>query len=1190
MPTDLPQKTTTFTQDLVDVLKKILGPFALPGKKAIRDDYFTSLGLDPKDTPEPNTDKIDSFTAKKAEEADELAFAEAVAQLNTIIVGIEDVVISAVNASSFKQGADDIITALLNMLTIDYMEREHPVLHNIFFMLQTGNNFANRGGGSISFFKAVGNYFELFGRSHNLENADEARRLGEVYFFALTAGAYILQRVVINKASLSTSLNWLVGGQFGFEGDYVTDILPIPANAKSADIIKQRRQDASQMLNRMFAFSVIYNNGLTKKADDTTLLKASFGGAIMPLAITDNGRGVHLVFDGNFKGQNLQIADNWFLAPKIDGHASFRIGGDKKTDTPIDKVQFGIALERLFNSDEEIEKRRKIVSVLKLGLGNLSFQIDGSLDDLTFTIVADLVYSTEGAKKKGFPLKHLPEKKDKFKVPIRFSIKNGFGFKGDFISTTPPPKEQQRELLATPSVSNGKDHLFTLPIHKSFSFGRLDKVQIGFGRKGEDYAARLLLDFTLNFSDAVVISVTEIGIAVVAKKRTSKPFNGGFMGYDLKPAFVPPKGVGILIDAVAVKGGGFLKFDEPRGEYFGAIELSVRNLFDLKAIGIIRTRDDAGKEQFSLFILITAEFTPIQLGLGFTLNGVGGMLALNRRANVAYLQENLSNGVLDSILFPRNVIANMSRIISNLTTAFPIQDNRFAVGLMAKIGWGAPQIVSLDLGIIVEFPDTRILLPGILRINFPNEVQPIVSIKAAFLGILDFKNKFAYFRAELINSSILTMPLSGSMAFGICWGDSPVFVFSAGGFHPRFHEIPSLPTLPNAFKGLNRLRLQFLDIDNPRIIVESYIAATSNTVQFGGKIEFFYDVFSGEGGYNVYGRLQADTLIQFDPFHFIIDIAADLALRDGSETVMGISISGTLEGPTPWHISVTAHIELFLFSHDIDVDKVWGNRVAELPSATAKVADLLRGAVQDVRNWQTLINNTTNVSLRKESDNTTQTRDIGAPKLIRLDPSGGLKFSQSIVPLDFDLKKFGNQQTDLARASIGAVQFGNTPAARTDVRDFFAPEMFTPLNDDERLSRPSYERMKSGFELANSDQLKLGDTRPMPVIAEVSEANRKTMDAPNINMNNHFRRIVRNSSATFKSEASLNNRAKKQAYQHLEPTTADDFVITQKDTMAKAALFQNATFGSFAEADNALRRLSLAQRKDLQVVNRQELV
>ena len=79
-----------------------------------------------------------------------------------------------------------------------------------------------------------------------------------------------------------------------------------------------------------------------------------------------------------------------------------------------------------------------------------------------------------------------------------------------------------------------------------------------------------------------------------------------------------------------------------------------------------------GSPGFSLLIIITAEFgTGIQLGFGFTLLGVGGLLGLNRTMRLQPLMEGVRTGAIDSVMFPRDVVANAPRIISDLRDVLP---------------------------------------------------------------------------------------------------------------------------------------------------------------------------------------------------------------------------------------------------------------------------------------------------------------------------------------------------------------------------------------------------------------------------------------------------------------------------------------------------------------------------------------
>ena len=67
--------------------------------------------------------------------------------------------------------------------------------------------------------------------------------------------------------------------------------------------------------------------------------------------------------------------------------------------------------------------------------------------------------------------------------------------------------------------------------------------------------------------------------------------NGNLGPVDLALGFKPPNGVGLAIDAGVVKGGGYLFFDFDKGEYAGALELTIADFLSLKAIGLITTQD-----------------------------------------------------------------------------------------------------------------------------------------------------------------------------------------------------------------------------------------------------------------------------------------------------------------------------------------------------------------------------------------------------------------------------------------------------------------------------------------------------------------------------------------------------------------------------------------------------------------------
>ena len=69
----------------------------------------------------------------------------------------------------------------------------------------------------------------------------------------------------------------------------------------------------------------------------------------------------------------------------------------------------------------------------------------------------------------------------------------------------------------------------------------------------------------------------------------------------------------MAIDGGGFAGGGYLFLDPGRGEYAGALELKFQGIIHLKAVGVLNTKLPDGSSGFSLLIIITAEFVPIQL-------------------------------------------------------------------------------------------------------------------------------------------------------------------------------------------------------------------------------------------------------------------------------------------------------------------------------------------------------------------------------------------------------------------------------------------------------------------------------------------------------------------------------------------------------------------------------------------------
>jgi hypothetical protein len=602
-----------------------------------------------------------------------------------------------------------------------------------------------------------------------------------------------------------------------------------------------------------------------------------------------------------------------------------------------------------------------------------------------------------------------------------------------------------------------------LPAHINLGPVSLEAITLGMKIEGRKIPVSVGADIKVELGPLVAV-VENMGVTATLSFPPGNSGNLGPLQFDL--GFKPPNGVGLSLDAGGFKGGGFLRFDSEKGEYAGALELDFKGIFSVKAIGVINTKMPDGSKGFSLLIVIAAEFTPIQLSFGFTLNGVGGIFGLNRGINVNALAEGIRTNAVKSILFPENVIANISRIISDIKQFFPPQPDHFVVGPMAKLGWG-PSIITVELGLLLDLPDPMFAIVGVLKALLPTEEAPILRLQVNFLGIVDFDRGYIFFRADLFDSRLLVYSITGSMAFLVSWGEAETFALSVGGFHPDFRDLPAIPALPDGFRSLARIGLSLLSDDNPRLKVESYFAVTSNTVQFGARVELYAEA----GGFNVYGFLGYDVLFQFDPFRFVAKLSGGIALRRRSSTIAGVTISATLSGPTPWDARGKATLSLLFFSISVGFHVSWGDPPPAISAATEDLLGLLLREFADTRNWRADLppNNHLHVSLRK-------IELPAATEMLVVHPAGVLTFSQRSLPLeDFEIQKFGTKKLvaenkfRITNANSGSAPI---PADFQNVREQFALGNFLELSDSEKLSRKSFDKLPSGFKLtATSDLL-----------------------------------------------------------------------------------------------------------------------
>jgi hypothetical protein len=618
------------------------------------------------------------------------------------------------------------------------------------------------------------------------------------------------------------------------------------------------------------------------------------------------------------------------------------------------------------------------------------------------------------------------------------------------------------DLAATYSVANGLTFsgaagiTIRIPVHISLGPVEFDAVYISLGVKSGGFLLELSVEIKGSLGP-VSVDVDRIGLSGTLS-FPSAPNRGNLGPAELDVGFRPPSGVGIVLDAGPVSGGGFLSVTDTR--YAGAIELSVYGIA-VKAFGLIDTVLPDGSKGYSFVVVISAEFTPIQLGFGFTLLGVGGLVGINRTIDSKALQAGVQSGSIANVLFPKNVVKDAPAIINDLARFFPAASGHYLFGPMAKLGWGTPTLIHGQIGIILEIPGPRLSLLGIVNAALPTADAAVISINMAIGGMLDFPGRLFWLSATLYDSHVVGFQISGGMAFRITWGDNPNFALAVGGFNPAYEPPPDFPSVP-------RCAVSFGIDGNPSITCQSYFAVTSNTAQTGAAI----DLRASGYGIDLSGHLGFDALFIFSPFSFQIDFNASVNVS--FEGVgFGLGLHGTISGPTPWHIQAQVCVSVLFWDACLPIDITFGtNKRTSLPQMdpwtghddkndASNVVLGLQAAIADTNNWSggfptgafPVVTLTQSATASKQP----------------IDPVGEATLHQKVLPLNYQLSKFGiyqpikNTKFTLQSVTIGS---GSPITNLTMRQDYFAPALFKDMKGDEKLSTPSYEKHDSGFTIA----------------------------------------------------------------------------------------------------------------------------
>ncbi len=583
----------------------------------------------------------------------------------------------------------------------------------------------------------------------------------------------------------------------------------------------------------------------------------------------------------------------------------------------------------------------------------------------------------------------------------------------------------------------------SVPAH--VRIGPIDVVSLTIGAVPKDGTLPINLGATLKGDLGPIKAVVE-NIGLTATFAFPPDHDGNLGPIDLQLGFKPPRGIGLVVDAKVVQGGGYVYLDPDRGEYAGALELTIADFLAIKAIGLITTKLPDGSKGFSLLIVMSVEFaTGIQLGFGFRLLGVGGLLGLNRTMNLQALAEGVRSGAHQLGDVPAGHHRQRAQDHQRPAPFFPPQEGMFLVAPMVKLGWGTPTLISVTLGVVIEIPGNIAIL-GVLSVAVPRD-KPIVVLQVQFLGAIEFDKQRLWFFAALFESRIAFMPIDGELGLLTGWGDDPNLLASVGGFHPQFTP----PPLP--FPSPKRILIALVNTSTERVRVECYLAVTSNTMQFGARVELLL----GFSSFNLQGHFAFDALFQRSPFRFTIHLSASLAVKVFGVGAFSVRVDGTLDGPRPWHIQGHGEISLLFWSISIPFDKTWGEQ-QNTELTTIAVLPLLQTELNKAETWRALPPGANNLFV------TLRSMPSDEAELI-LHPVGVLRISQRALPLEITLDRIGDQKpSDVSRLSVELTGVGL--ARKSDAFEQFAPAQFQDLSDADKLSKPAFERERSGLDLS----------------------------------------------------------------------------------------------------------------------------
>ncbi|NEP11797.1 MAG: hypothetical protein F6K14_16615 [Symploca sp. SIO2C1] len=452
-------------------------------------------------------------------------------------------------------------------------------------------------------------------------------------------------------------------------------------------------------------------------------------------------------------------------------------------------------------------------------------------------------------------------------------------------NVTPTTEASPLVPATTPSTTANEDNLITiadngvwLMIQKSFGPIFFDKVGLVY-KKGEIH---LTPQFVIQ-NCSLLLSLNGLSI--------SSPLT------DFQPDFnLQGFGLRVICRGLEIAGAFLVKEGSNYDEYLGTATVGLssgggKSALSLSAIGGFA--DYADQDEFALFIYLAADF-PFGGPPFFFVTGVSGGLGYNYDLIVPPLEQ------VGEFPFVAQAVEGMAPIDpSNTETIITDQLELLDQYIPPLIGagWGA---VGLDftcfkiidgfglVTFLISQSDFELNLIGIGLLQLPTTLgrhEPIAQAEVALQARFAPLDGELMIRGQLTPNSYIfsrNCVLMGGFAYGLWFAGSRAgdFVFSQGGYHPRFQVRDLYPDVP-------RIGMEWQIDNHAYTTAQIYYALCGHGIMAGGLFAIAYKAGSVWAAFDA----GADFLLGWAPYHYDVELRTHVAAGIGSVSVgLGIDI------------------------------------------------------------------------------------------------------------------------------------------------------------------------------------------------------------------------------------------------------------------------------------------------------------